>query len=119
MAKILIVDDSYSTRKFLAHLLKNADHEILEAENGEECIKQTNENKPDLIILDIVMPEKEGIETILVLKNTIPDIPIIAISGSSLGETYLSSAKKFGANEVLAKPFDKEQLNEAINKVLN
>ena len=118
MAKILIVDDSFSARKFIMYLLKNTGHEVFEADDGQSCIKMVKEDKPDLIILDIVMPEKEGIETILVLKNTLPDLPIIAISGASLNESYLSSAKKFGADAVLTKPFSKEQLMEAVDKIL-
>ncbi|MCK5706783.1 MAG: response regulator [Candidatus Aureabacteria bacterium] len=118
MAKILIVDDSFTTRKFIAHILKKSGFEIVEADNGESGLKSVKEEKPDLVILDIVMPEKEGIDTILVLKNTLPDLPIIAISGSSINDTYLSSAKKFGANAVLAKPFEESELIETIKEVM-
>ena len=118
MAKILIVDDSFSARRFIAHIVKKAGFEILEADNGEACLKIVKEQKPDIIILDIVMPEKEGIDTILVLKNTIPDLPIIAISGSSINDTYLSSAKKFGAEAVLEKPFEEQVLLDTIKEIM-
>ena len=112
MAKILVVEDSSTARLFIKSILQDENHEVLEAENGNICLSMLQEhaeNLPDLVIMDIVMPEKEGIETIMLLKDRYPDLPVLAISGVSLSDTYLKSAKRFGAELTLLKPFNKEE----------
>jgi len=118
MSRILIVEDSKSARMFIKNILNEAGHETMEAENGNVCLKILENEKFDLIIMDIVMPEKEGIETIMISKEKYPELPVIAISGVSLSETYLKSAKRFGADLTLYKPFNKEEILEAIGKIL-
>ena len=120
MAKILIVDDSFSARKFIAHLLKNAGHEITEAEDGQTCLKIVKEQKLDLIVLDIVMPEKEGIETILEFRRLFPEARIVAVSGGGKidADSYLNLARRIGAVATLTKPFSWSQLLDVVQKAL-
>ncbi|MFQ5774253.1 MAG: response regulator [Kiloniellaceae bacterium] len=120
MACILVVDDEEPVRTTLRQMLEKAGHQIFEAANGEEAIRVFEDLKIDLVITDIIMPEKEGIETIVGLRQTAPDLKIIAISGG--GRTgnmdFLQLAKKFGANGVLAKPFAVQAVLDAVNSVL-
>ncbi len=82
----------------------------MEAPDGKVALWIYKEKPADLIITDIIMPEKEGIETIMELKREFPDVKIIAISGGGKGDAgqYLDMAKKMGADNTLAKPFEKE-----------
>jgi YesN/AraC family two-component response regulator len=84
MVKILIIDDEAPIRKMLKQLLERNEYEVLEAVNGNQGIKLFNEQDPDLIISGLIMPEKEGLETIRELKKSNPDVPIIAISGGGI-----------------------------------
>lgn len=120
MALILIIEDDVQFRAMLRDMLKLAGHEVAEAPDGEEGIRLYNEKPMDLIITDIIMPEKEGIETIIELRRSFPDVKIIAISGGGLinAEDHLQMAKDFGAIHTLTKPFGREKLLEAIREVL-
>ncbi len=95
-------------------------HEVVNASNGKEGIKLFRENGADLIITDIVMPEKEGLETIMELRKGYPDVKIIAISGGGRvdPESYLTMAEKMGASRTLTKPFEREELLEAVRELL-
>ncbi|MCH8154484.1 MAG: response regulator [Proteobacteria bacterium] len=83
-------------------------------------LERVEENRPDLIITDIIMPEKEGVETIIALRRADPDLPIIAISGGGrLDATdFLTMAGKLGARRTLSKPFRRDQLLEAVGECL-
>lgn len=121
MALILVIDDEPAIRQMVRRSLERDGHTILEAPNGREGIALARAQHLDLIITDIVMPEMEGIETILVLRGQFPVIPIIAMSGG--GGTrgmmfYLDAAAKLGANATLAKPFRPAQLAELVKKLL-
>jgi len=120
MARILIMDDDDRFRKMLREMLEVAGYEVLEAPDGEVGTKLYREDPADLIILDIFMPEKEGIETVIELKRDFPDVKIIAISaGGRLGRLdYLDEAKALGALKSLAKPFDRQEMLEAIDELL-
>ena len=121
MARILIIDDEPNVRSMLRRMLHQAGHQVSEASNGAEGIKLYEQNQPDLIITDILMPEKEGIETIIALHRADPDLPIIAISGGgrSGGTNFLSSAEKLGARHTLSKPFRGDQLLSAVSESLS
>ena len=118
MAKILVIEDSETTRSYIRQLLEDEGHETMGAEDGSVGLKLVAQNRLDLVITDIIMPEKEGIETIMLIKDKNPGLPVIAISGVTLSDTYLQSAKRFGAVATLHKPFSKEELMEAVNKAL-
>ncbi len=120
MARILIIDDEDELRSMLHQMLEQAGHEVTEAVNGAEGIQLYEQGRPDLIITDIIMPEKEGVETIIALRRADPDLPIIAISGGGrLDATdFLTMTKKLGARRTLSKPFRRDQLLEAVGECL-
>ncbi len=120
MARILIIDDEDELRSMLRQMLEQAGHEITEAVNGAEGIQLYEQDTHDLIITDIIMPEKEGVETIIALRRADPDLPIIAISGGGRLEAtdFLTMTKKLGARRTLSKPFRRDQLLEAVDECL-
>ena len=120
MAKILIIDDDNQFREMLHEMVKREGHTVFSAQDGAEGMKLFQQENPDLIITDIIMPEKEGLETILELKKSVPDVKIIAISGGGRSHPgdYLRTAKYFGADKTLTKPFSKNELLDAIDEVL-
>lgn len=121
MTKILIIDDESEIRSMLSQLLEREGFEVMGAPNGKEGMRLYRESPADLIITDIIMPEKEGLEIIRDLKKDYPDVKIIAISGGSkigLGD-YLPIAEKFGAIKTFQKPVRKEELLKAIRDVLH
>jgi len=120
MRKILIIDDEAPVRKLLKKLFEGNGYEVLEAANGIHGIKLFNEQNPDLIITDLIMPEKEGLETIRDLKKLNPHVPIIAISGGGITDPkmYLDLASKFGAFRTFSKPIDNEILLSTIKEIL-
>jgi YesN/AraC family two-component response regulator len=121
MASILIIDDELQIRVMMRRILEKVGYEVYEASDGKEGIKLFRDKPTDLVITDIIMPEKEGLETILDLRHDFPKIKIIAISGG--GKTglpnFLPAAKKFGAIRTLPKPFGKDDLLKLVKEVLN
>jgi CheY-like chemotaxis protein len=120
MASILLVDDDDGFRTMLSEGLRRADYQVLEASDGQEGIKLYGIHPTDLVITDLVMPGREGLDMILELKRLYPGSKIIAISGGTLpgSETNLNMAKAFGARRVLTKPFSHGEILEAISQVL-
>ena len=108
MARILIIDDEPNLRSTLRRTLHQAGHQVSEAGNGAEGIDSYERDPPDLVITDIFMPEKEGIETIIALHRADPDLPIIAISGGghSGDMDFLCVAEKVGARHTLSYPHE-------------
>ncbi len=92
MKKILVIDDDNDFRRMLCAKLTKSGFAVVEAENGVEGIRRFTENEVDLVVTDIIMPEKEGMETILELKKIDPALKIISVSGGgrSAPEDYLS-----------------------------
>lgn len=121
MAKILVIDDEPSILLMIKKMLEKAGHEVDMALNGREGMELFEENKPDLLITDIIMPEKEGLETIFELRRKYPELKIIAISGGGrIGpEEYLPGAKLLGANMVFQKPLDQKEFMKAVSLLLN
>ncbi len=120
MARILVIEDDVEVRKVLRQILEHAGYEVEEASNGEEGIKRYSEKQADLVITDIIMPKKEGIETITDLRIEFPDVKVIAISGGGrLGpEPYLELAESFGANRIIMKPFSAGEILDAVQELL-
>jgi YesN/AraC family two-component response regulator len=118
--KILLIDDDALVRRTIDRILHHMGHTVVMAENGGDGITLLQTENPELVITDIIMPDKEGIETIQEIRRLHPDMKIIAISGGArLGNMdYLSMALKLGASEALAKPFDPSELIEAISRCL-
>ncbi len=121
MARILVIDDEREIRSLIKQMLELSGHEVQDAPDGMVALKLHKENPADLIITDIFMPKKEGIETILELKRDFPDLKIIAMSGGgSLDpEGYLGTAKTIGADRIFEKPFPLEDLVQAVHELLN
>ncbi len=120
MAQILIIDDEPQIRSMLKLMLERDGHEVAEAPDGVEGIKIYRQNPADLIITDLIMPNKDGIGMIIDLKKEFPNVKIIAMSGGGLNkpEGYLKGAKKLGAACTLTKPIDRDEMLRAIKDAL-
>ena len=121
MARILIIDDNAKVLDTYCKILESAGYEVVVATNGNEGIRTFKEEPLDLVITDIFMPEKEGLETIIELKRDFPNVKIIAISGGGKIESsnYLEYAKQFGATCTLTKPIEKEELLKTVQACLS
>lgn len=120
MALILVVEDEQMLRTTLRAILQRAGHEVCEAEDGAKAMEIFRVNMPDLVITDIIMPNREGVETIGEMRAAAPDLPIIAMSGggSRGGELFLSLAARLGATRTLAKPIRQAELLAAVDACL-
>lgn len=120
MAKILVIDDSEDIRILLHEALQAAGHSVVEAADGEEGLRSYREHYPDLVITDIVMPNKEGLETIMELRRESPGVKIVAMSGGTRGMviSFLPAAKKLGADYTLPKPFSLAELQAVVDDAL-
>ena len=120
MAKILVIDDDEQVLDMLYESLTREGFDVLKASNGEQGLRIYRQEPVDLIITDIIMPEKEGIETIIELRQDFPDVKIIAMSGGGRIGTkdYLHLAKIFGVQRTFTKPVAREQLLDAIKELL-
>jgi len=116
MARVLVIDDDLDTRMLLEETLKSAGHEVVLASDGKEGLTIYHTKPADVVITDIYMPGKGGLETIIELRQSYPEVPIIALSGTGAARAMLSIAQKFGAVAVLQKPFAAQDL---INTVTN
>lgn len=121
MARILVIDDEELARYTMREILQSVGHEVTEASNGNEGIKLQNEQLFDLVITDIIMPEKEGVETIIELRQAYPTLKIIGVSGGGRARNlqFLKISQQFGADKVLKKPFTYDQLLESVNACLD
>jgi DNA-binding NtrC family response regulator len=120
MANILLIDDDDQFRKMLRQTLIKAGYSVSEASNGTEGIRSFRSEPADLVITDIVMPDKEGIETIMEMRQMAPSLNIIAISGGGrIGSaSYLDLARKLGAVETFSKPINRKEILDTIAKIL-
>ena len=121
MTVILVIDDDPAMRRLMVRTLTALEHRVIEAENGQDGLKLVDSEKPDLVITDILMPQKEGIETIREVQERAPGTRIIAVSGGGISHNlmFLDVARAFGADAVLAKPFRPDELVEAVEKALS
>lgn len=121
MAHVLIVEDDPQIRSMLQETLQLEGYEISVAENGDDAMQQYNQKRPDGIITDILMPEKEGLSFITELRRNDDQVCIIAISGGAhklSPECNLELARMFGANHTFAKPLDIDAMLQALQKTL-
>ena len=122
MARILLIDDDDQFRALLRKMLEKAGYDdIEEANDGRIGVKLFRQRSFDLVITDIIMPDKEGIETIIELTDDYPQIKIIAMSGGGrIGpQDYLETAKRLGASRTLAKPFNYSELIDTVHELLS
>ncbi|UCE48272.1 MAG: response regulator [Phycisphaerales bacterium] len=120
MRRILVIEDDVEFRKMLRRMLERAGYEITEAADGKEGMRLFRAAPTDLVITDILMPEQEGIETILELKREFADVKIIAISGGGHidSKEYLETAEQFGVPRTFSKPFNREEFLAAVKELL-
>ena len=121
MKRILVIDDDMQIRQMLRQMLERHGYEVVDAPDGKEGIKLYRQAPTNLIITDIIMPEKEGIETIIELRRDFPDVKIIAISGGSDAldaQNCLSYVKRLGVSHTFTKPFEQKELLKAIQELL-
>lgn len=120
MAHILIVDDDPAVRDNTARLLAGKGHAVVEAESGDQALSYVDETAVDLVIMDIVMPDKGGLEAIMEIHALHPRIPAIVMSGKvPLGTAAVDSLMEHcGAKAILSKPFTAAELFAAVEKAL-
>ena len=120
MAKILIVDDSRNIRKLLSVILKNEKHAIIESGDGNEALEKARNERPDLILLDVIIPGKDGIRVCREIKadKRTKNIPVIMITSDTSDETR-QKAISAGAAAYITKPFEPKEIREAVKKHLS
>ena len=120
MPRILVIDDDEPVRRIIRRSLEAEGHEVLESRDGAEGLRAFHNQPIDLVISDIFMPNQEGLETIRVLLDQHPDLPVIAISGggSEGGMDFLPMAKMLGARHTFSKPFLIPELLAAVRESL-
>ena len=129
MGSILIIDDEEDIRDALQMVLESAGHDVKVASNGNDAVEFQREDPADLIITDIIMPGKDGVDTIKEIRQAFPGIRIIAISGGGSVHSneyvpdaitttaYLAAAKEAGADMVFTKPFERKDLIQAVDSL--
>jgi CheY-like chemotaxis protein len=119
MPVVFLVEDDAELRTRLKELLLRSGYEVLEFTNGKDVLEMYQRRRPDLVITDLVMPEKEGLELLLDLRRIIQNAKCIAMSEAGpAGDAYLQVALKFGAKLTLSKPFTDEEFLGAVVSVL-
>lgn len=120
MPNILIVDDDDDIRRVLRRILETDGHVVADCANGQDALLAMGTRRPDLVITDVYMPEMDGIEFLVRLREKDPDLPVLAVSGGSLAtaDFVLEDASQLGANAVLAKPFDIDEMRQTVRHLL-
>jgi two-component system chemotaxis response regulator CheY len=114
MKSVLIVDDSRTSRRFLTDILERGGYNVVgEAVNGQEGYNQYVKLKPDIVTMDITMPQMDGIESLKLIKKTDPDAKVIMITAAGQKEKMME-ALKIGAVEFISKPFAEEAVLDAL-----
>ena len=121
MSRILIIEDDNEVRDYLESVLSRAGYDVVAATNGKDGVELYHAEPADLVITDIIMPEKDGIETIMDLRRNNTSLKVIAISGGGRAEpeNYLHSARLLGADKTMRKPFTNEEMLEAVEQLLD
>lgn len=120
MATILVIDDDAPMRRIMNRLLSAEGHSVIEAPNGRLGLDAFRIHRPALVVTDILMPEKEGIETIRAIRQVNSETRIVAVSGGGHGHhmQYLDMARELGADASLSKPFRGAELVDTVNRLL-
>jgi two-component system response regulator (stage 0 sporulation protein F) len=118
MATILIIDDEQSIRDLLREVLEKAGHRVIEARDGREGLTLYSQQPVDLVIMDLLMPDTDGLEATLQLTREYVDAKIIAMTGAQGDRNFLDVAKLFGARRTFEKPFDINKLIQAVKEEL-
>ena len=118
MSRIVVIDDEPVLRLTFRLILEQDGHEVWDAENGKVGVDICRHERPDLVVTDIMMPEQEGIETLTILHDEFPDLPIIAMSGAGVGMS-VKARKALNGYTYVAKPVEKPVLLELVRNVLD
>jgi CheY-like chemotaxis protein len=126
MARVLVIDDEEDVRRVVEVMLKNAGHDAVLAKDGTDALQQFGQQRFDLVICDLFMPNKEGFATLRELRGLDPAVPIIMMSGSAASAAfwgtshtdYLGMAERFGATRTIEKPFKYSQLVRLVRECL-
>ncbi len=120
MKRILVIDDDILTIDVLKRMLEAEGYEVITAQNGEEGINAFHQTPVDLVITDLVMPVKDGLRTIMELKQERQDLPIIAISAGGVisKERYLTAAQYLGDITTLPKPFKRKEIVDTVRNLI-
>lgn len=120
MPTILVVDDEPQLRGWLRQILESTGYQVEEAADGDEAIAYVERVRPAVIVLDIYMPGKEGLETIMHLRSYLPSVRILAISGNEdFGHDTFGIARLLGAHDVMAKPFSADVFLQRVETLLS
>jgi two-component system, response regulator, stage 0 sporulation protein F len=119
MASILIVEDDAPVRALLRGILEEDGHHIREAENGQIGLTLYRDSPADLVITDILMPERDGMEVTLALTQEFLDARVIAMTGATGNQNFLNIAKLFGARRVIQKPFTPDLIRRIVRFTLD
>jgi DNA-binding response OmpR family regulator len=119
-AEVLIVDDDVELLRQLAFAFVRAGHEVRCAVDGEKALAKFDAAPPDAVVIDLIMPVREGIETIMAMRARRPEAKILAISGGlrRSPETFLNMALRLGADAMLAKPFLPSEAVAAVRRLV-
>jgi CheY-like chemotaxis protein len=112
--QLLVVDDDPEFRALVRTMLGRSEFSVSEAADGDVALRLLACHRFDTLIIDMVMPEREGLETIRLVRELYPECRVIATSGVGNRSVYLQAARKFGASATLEKPIDRERLNNAL-----
>jgi len=120
MATILIIDDQPDILRVLTKILEGAGHNVMEAADCKRALRWFAGRPTDLVVTDICMPEMNGIEFLMRLREAFPETPVVAMSGggSISKESLLGAASLLGADQILEKPFTAEQVLAAVERAL-
>jgi DNA-binding response OmpR family regulator len=118
--QILVIEDDCTVRELILQTLSKAGYGVIAAEDGVSGLNLFRAKNPDLVITDIVMPQKEGLQTIIELRQAAPNVRVIAMSGGGRysNTDYLKLARKFGARSTISKPFMRDEMLNAVRDAL-
>jgi two-component system response regulator AtoC len=115
--RMLVIDDDPGLRDYLEALAASRGYQVYTAATGEEAVKTLDQTRPDLVTLDLVLPGMDGLETLRQLKERLPEVPVVMLSGHGQARNIVE-AMKLGASDFLRKPFEVEELEVAFQKAL-
>jgi DNA-binding response OmpR family regulator len=119
VARILLVDDDPLVRTSLARALEASGHRVRQADNGARALQALGTAPADVVVVDLVMPEMDGLELIRTVRTRFPETRIVAMSGGCYGKlSYLKTAGDFGAELTFAKPFRPARLAASIDRMM-
>lgn len=118
MKRILVVDDSFYMRTMLKNMLQDAGYEVVgEAPNGQTALELTKETKPDLVTLDVILPDNTGLDVLKSIRTDNPKQKVIIVSAVGQ-DVIVNEAMESGAKDYITKPFSEEKVLETVDRVL-